>query len=169
MTEKQVIKALTENLGFYKDLLTHLDVATVTWKPSETSWSLLEVVCHLLDEEREDFKARIQHLFNNPNTHPPAIDPQGWVTERNYVKQDYKTVLQAFFKERTKSIEWLSGLENAPWKNSFEHQHFGTMSASLFLTNWLAHDYFHFRQIFKIKYLYLQSKSLHSLEYAGGI
>ncbi|HAT63340.1 MAG TPA: hypothetical protein DCS66_01905, partial [Flavobacteriaceae bacterium] len=81
----------------------------------------------------------------------------------------YKTVLQAFFKERTKSIEWLSGLENAPWKNSFEHQHFGTMSASLFLTNWLAHDYFHFRQILKIKYLYLQSKSLHSLEYAGGI
>jgi len=169
MTEKQVIKALADNLGFYKDLLTQLDAATVTWKPSETSWSLLEVVCHLLDEEREDFRARIQHLFKHPNTHPPAIDPQGWVLERNYTKQDYKSVLQAFFEERTKSIEWLQNLKNAPWENSFEHQHFGTMSASLFLTNWLAHDYFHFRQIFKIKYLYIQSQSLHSLNYAGGI
>ena len=169
MTEKEVVKALAENLGFYKDLLSNLDTDTVSWKPSETSWSLLEVVCHLLDEEREDFKARILHLFKHPNNHPPAIDPQGWVTERNYAKQDYNTVLQEFFKERTKSIEWLNGLENAPWENSFEHQHFGTMSASLFLTNWLAHDYFHFRQIFKIKYLYLQSQSMHSLNYAGGI
>ena len=97
MTEKQVIKALTENLGFYKDLLTHLDVATVTWKPSETSWSLLEVVCHLLDEEREDFKARIQHLFNNPNTHLPLTHKVGLqkeITLSKTIKPFYKPFLR---------------------------------------------------------------------------
>lgn len=169
MTEKAVIEALAKNLDFCKEILANVSTKEALWKADEKTWCLLELVCHLLDEEKEDFKARILHLFEHPNTHPPAIDPQGWVTERNYLQQDYNEVLQRFFEERSKSIQWLKSLENAPWGNSFEHKYFGTLSASLFLTNWLAHDYFHFRQIFKIKYLYLQSKSPHSLNYAGGI
>jgi hypothetical protein len=29
------------------------------WKPDAESWSLLEVICHLYDEEREDFRMRV--------------------------------------------------------------------------------------------------------------
>ena len=168
MNEKSVIKALSENVLVFEKLLKNQEGVKVLWKPNENSWSLLEIVCHLVDEECFDFRARIQHLFNHPNIPPPPIDPQGWVTEKFYQKQDYQTKVQEFFSERENSLTWLNSLENPAWKNSFQHQHFGQMNASLFLTNWLAHDYFHFRQIVKFNYLYLQAYSKHSLEYAGG-
>lgn len=169
MNEKKVIKALSENLSVFKYLLKNQEKDKVQWKPNENSWSLLEVVCHLLDEEKYDFKARINHLFQYPNTPPPPIDPQGWVVEKAYYKQDYLKKVQEFFSERENSISWLNSLKKTAWENSFQHPHFGNMSASLFLTNWLAHDYFHFRQIAKINYLYLQAFSKHNLNYAGGI
>ncbi len=35
------------------------------------------------------------------------------------------------------------------------------------MTNWLAHDLLHMRQIIKIKYLYLEQSSNVDLHYAG--
>ncbi|MCB0058173.1 MAG: DinB family protein, partial [Caldilineaceae bacterium] len=36
------------------------------WKPDAESWSILEVVNHLLDEEREDFRVRIDYTLHRP-------------------------------------------------------------------------------------------------------
>ena len=33
-------------------------------KPQPESWSILEVVCHLLDEEREDFRQRLAFVHD---------------------------------------------------------------------------------------------------------
>jgi hypothetical protein len=41
------------------------------------------------------------------------------------------------------------------------------MTARSFLTNWLAHDYLHLRQILRIKHHYLKTESGESLSYAG--
>ena len=30
------------------------------WRPANGAWSVLEVVCHLADEEVEDFRARLE-------------------------------------------------------------------------------------------------------------
>ena len=30
------------------------------WKPTPKDWSILEIACHLLDEEREDFRVRLR-------------------------------------------------------------------------------------------------------------
>jgi len=41
------------------------------------------------------------------------------------------------------------------------------MSASLFLSNWLAHDYLHIKQIIALKYKFLEQFSGVSIKYAG--
>lgn len=41
------------------------------------------------------------------------------------------------------------------------------MSAKLFLTNWLAHDYLHIRQVNRMRYLYLKTQTGIPLDYAG--
>ena len=41
------------------------------------------------------------------------------------------------------------------------------MSAKLFLTNWLAHDYLHIRQIIRYQYHYLKESTAIDLGYAG--
>ncbi|MCA9915005.1 MAG: DUF664 domain-containing protein, partial [Anaerolineae bacterium] len=54
------------------------------WKPDENSWSMLEVINHLYDEERADFRVRLNHILHMPDQEAPTIDPQAWVTERAY-------------------------------------------------------------------------------------
>ena len=76
-------------------------------------------------------------------------------------------MLERFLNEREESIQWLETLTNPPWDNAHLHPKLGPMSASLFLNNWLAHDYLHIRQITKLKYDRLKAISGENLDYAG--
>ena len=82
--------------------------------------------------------------------------------------QDYDLMLFKFLKQRKISVEWLETLKKPKWENSYAHPSLGNLSAGLFLSNWLAHDHLHFRQITKTKYDYLNENSDHDLSYAGG-
>ncbi|HPF10527.1 MAG TPA: DinB family protein [Flavobacteriaceae bacterium] len=166
---KNIAEEFSKNLERFRDLLENCTAEERNWKPSPSSWCLLELLGHLYDEECFDFRARIQHLFEHPNTAPPPIDPQGWVETHAYLKQDYGIAWKRFAKAREESLLWLQKNEEGPWQNEFNHPHFGRMSAALFLTNWLAHDYFHLRQIYKIKALFLEHHRGHSINYAGGL
>ena len=50
-------------------LFSGVDERQARWKPSADDWSLLEVVIHLYDEEREDFRVRLDILLHQV-THP---------------------------------------------------------------------------------------------------
>ncbi|WPP51434.1 DinB family protein [Catalinimonas niigatensis] len=162
-----IISELTRNKEVFAQLLGHKAEAAIRWKPAADQWCLLEIVCHLLDEEREDFRARIQHLFEHPDTAPPSFDPLLWVTERKYMEQDYEAKVEAFLQEREQSVQWLQSLENPAWTNSYEHPQGGRPDAEHFLANWLGHDYLHIRQISRINYRYLQEHTHNPLRYAG--
>ena len=95
------------------------------------------------------------------------ISPNDWVKEHNYVSLNYQVSVDTFLKERDKSIKWLKSKAEANWNNVFVHHVLGDMSAKLFLTNWLAHDYLHMRQILRYQYQYLAEKSGIDLQYAG--
>lgn len=43
----------------------------------------------------------------------------------------------------------------------------GPLSALFFLTNWVAHDYLHLRQVTKVKFYYLDALTDATLQYAG--
>lgn len=140
-----IVNQLSKNKAVFKDLLLVVDEDMVLWKPTSEKWCLLEVVCHLYDEEREDFRARTQHVIETPTAPLPSINPQGWVSLRNYIGQDYNKKLIHFLNEREESIQWLKSLKNPNWQNAYKHSKFGDMTAQMFLYNWLAHDYFHTR------------------------
>ncbi|MCB0629067.1 MAG: DinB family protein [Saprospiraceae bacterium] len=167
MDQERIIRQLAGNAPVFQSLLEGIPKEQYLWKPSPEKWCLLEVLCHLYDEEREDFRTRVRHVMEHPGTAPPSIDPAGWVIKRDYIGQNYEQKLDAFLEERTLSIQWLDSLENAPWQNAFPHGHFGPMSADYFLRNWLAHDYLHFRQIVRLKHQYLRSHTPQGLDYAG--
>jgi len=167
MNEKQIIDHLEHNAVVFKSLLETVPETMYRWKPGPDKWSLLEIVCHLYDEEREDFRTRVKLTLEDPGKPLPLFNPLQWVTEREYAKQDYFFKLLDFLTEREKSIEWLRSLREPAWDNSFKHPKLGPMSARLFLNNWLAHDYLHIRQINKNKYLYLKEHVKTSLDYAG--
>ncbi len=158
---------LEKNQHIFSTLLQKLQLAEQTWRPQANKWCLLEIVCHLYDEEREDFRARIKHVFNNPKLPLQPIDPVGWVTQRKYMQKNYTDILNEFLLERERSVQWLKNLDNPKWDSFYLHSKFGKMTGSMFLSNWLAHDYLHIRQILQLKFKYLQSLSGEELSYAG--
>lgn len=168
MNHIEITQELERNQAAFKALLTGISKAETLWKPLPDKWCLLEIVCHLRDEEIEDFRARTRHVLETPSDPMPPINPSGWVQERSYITQDYSGVLARFINEREQSIQWLQSLSSPKWDNAYIHKTLGPMSANLFLNNWLAHDYLHIRQILNLKYAYLKQTTGETLEYAGG-
>lgn len=167
MNQDETINELDRNKVVFESLLTNSSEKHVLWKPTPDKWCLLEIVCHLYDEEREDFRARVKHCLELSDLPFSPIDPAGWVTDRNYLAQNYTEVLQGFLRERTESVSWLRSFVNPDWSNTRPHPTLGNLSADDFLSNWLAHDYIHIRQIIKLKYTHHDKFSDRSLSYAG--
>ena len=158
---------LSRNKEVFRNLLHGVEKHQYTWKPAPEKWCLLEIVCHLHDEECEDFRARAQQILQDPEQELAPIDPVGWVTSRNYMQQDYDNVLHAFLVERGRSVNYLNSLVTPMWHNTHNHPKLGPVSANMFLQNWVAHDYLHIRQINELKYRYFASKADEPLDYAG--
>ncbi len=167
MNHQFIIDELDRHHSLFKTLLSNPPLELIHWHPNPNHWCLLEVVCHLHDEEREDFRYRVKHVLQQPNEPMPSIDPAGWVESRRYKEQNYQQMLSALLEERKTSVKWLRNLEQPAWKNIYQHPHFGALSAEFFLANWLAHDLLHIRQINRIKYAWLQQQSQQDLTYAG--
>lgn len=158
---------LKKNKTVFQNLLKDPTEDMVLWKQAPEKWCLLEIVCHLYDEEIYDFRFRTKWVLERPNQTPPPIDPIGWVTAHDYIHQDFTKMLKSFLSEREKSIHWLLSLNHVNWNHAFEHSKLGKLTARHFLANWLAHDYLHIKQILKLKYDYLKYRSGENLDYAG--
>lgn len=162
-----IITGLINNKTTIESLFSNVSEEQQIWKPKSDKWCMLEIICHLVDEEIEDFRTRARVQLETPGKHPHAIDPVGWVKSRNYMEQDYSQKLSQFLEEREASIAWLQNLDSPNWDNYYTHPKFGDLSAGFFLTNWLAHDYLHIRQVTKLKYDYLSTLSNSKYRYAG--
>ena len=160
----QIIHQLDSNKKVFSSLLSDISEEVLYWKPAKEKWNLLEIICHLYDEEREDF--RLKHVLDEKEGPLPPAEPLKWVTERNYNSQNFNERLNKFLEERDQSISWLKSLINPKWDAAFVHPKMGPLTAYFFLINWLAHDYLHFRQITKQKYDYLLTSGIR-LDYAG--
>lgn len=167
MDHKPIISELNRNKAVLRELLAGTSQEEYLWRSAPEKWNLLEIVCHLYDEEREDFRARTKHCLEIPGQAMPAIDPVGWVKERKYAEQDYNATLAKFLEERERSVEWLRSLKAPNWASAYQHPKMGPVSAWLILSNWLAHDHLHIRQIIRTKYLRLKELSGEKLDYAG--
>ncbi len=167
MNNEYIINELHRNSSVFENLLKNINKKDYLYKTNPEKWCLLEILCHLHDEEREDFRARVKHTLKTPAEPLPSIDPVGWVESRKYIQSDYSESLNKFLKEREQSVKWLQSLSNPKWDNYYTHPKFGKMTANMFLSNWLAHDYLHIRQILKLKFDLLKKLTSEDLNYAG--
>src|SRR5215213_6477036 len=100
----QIINRMRASADAIAALTRDIGEAQARWRPADDAWSLLEVVNHLYDEEREDFRTRVDYVLHRPGEQAPPIDPEGWVTERAYNQRDPRASLDAFLREREASL-----------------------------------------------------------------
>jgi hypothetical protein len=158
---------LADHAGTIHSLTFGISDQQARWKPDPDTWSILEVVNHLYDEEREDFRVRLDYILHHPDRPWPPINPQGWVIERLYNQRDQSQSLQAFQDERRKSLAWLKELGTPDW-NASVRVTFGEFSAGDILASWVAHDLLHLRQMIELHWAYLiHMADPYHVNYAG--
>jgi hypothetical protein len=149
-------------------LLHDVPLELARWKPKGKTWSMLEVICHMADEDRKDFRPRLKSLlFDDPaGLSITAIDPPAWVIEGKYNTRDLSASLEDFRLERAISLEWLRSLSaDLALKRSAPDR---DISAGQVLYSWLAHDYLHIRQITRLHYDFLAHEAqAFDIGYAG--
>ena len=150
MEFKTLYKELVNSTEMIRALLADISQDEAQIKPNSESWSILEVVCHLYDEEREDFREHLDFILHRQNEEWHRIDPDGWVTERKYNEHNFAEMQEKFFAERKNSLEWLQGISNANWETTYSSQ-FGSMKAGDMFTSWVAHDNLHIRQLTELR------------------
>ncbi|MBO9392542.1 DinB family protein [Caldilinea sp.] len=137
------------------------------WKPDDISWSILEVIGHLYDEERLDFRVRLDFMLHRPGEPWPAINPQGWVQEHRYNEEELQELLGGFLAAREDSVRWLRGLLSPNWEAVYEAP-FGQIRAGDLLAAWVAHDLLHMRQLVELHWGYLVKEvEPYQVVYAG--
>ena len=164
---KQLRVLMADNTERLRRLASGIAPGQAGWKPALDSWSVLEVVNHLYDEEREDFRVRLDIILHRPEADWPPIDPMGWVTARKYNERDLAESLDNFLAERRASFGWLDGLGEPDWEASVTSR-FGTMRAGDMFAAWVAHDMLHLRQLVELHYLYTRERvQPYEVGYAG--
>jgi hypothetical protein len=162
------IRQLAGNASSIYSLTAGVDGKQARWKPSPHDWSILEVINHLLDEESEDFRSRIQHLLSGSLNPWPPIAPEDWVTDRFYNQRALAESLDQFLIERRHSVAWLSALRDADWETRYTQPPLEGIAAGDVLVSWPAHDLLHMRQLLELKWSYGQIEfAPYSSDYAG--
>lgn len=162
------ISRLAAALAAIPELAVAATPEQARWRPDPEHWSILEVVCHLYDEEREDFRFRLRQSVERPDLALPPIDPQGWVTARRYHERDLAASIDQWRAERQASIAWLRTLTFDDWGRGINHPHLSDMRVGDLLAAWVAHDLLHIRQLNELHYRYLTAQAApYSVEYAG--
>ncbi|MFA7331332.1 MAG: DinB family protein [Candidatus Delongbacteria bacterium] len=168
MNAETLISQLEGQARLIRDLLLDTPPEAARWRPGAESWSLLEVTAHLLDEEREDFRLRLDLTLHQPDREWPPIDPQGWVHARAYQERELDAVLEAFLREREDSLAWLHGLREPDWGRAHAHPAGFSLRAGDLLAAWVAHDLLHVRQIARLQLQRLaRDCAPYSPDYAG--
>lgn len=163
----QIISRLERSSQAIQALVDGVDEGEARWKPRSEDWAITEVICHLADEEVEDFRTHVNHLLFHADQPWPGIDPQGWVSQRKYLQQDHCAALQRFMNERQDSLLWLSKIDSPNWENGMEMP-YGKLTAGDVLTSWVAHDLLHLRQLIELHYAYLAAHATpYDIRYAG--
>ena len=167
MEFKVLYQELVNSTEMIRALLAGVSQEEAQVKPSLGSWSILEVTCHLYDEEREDFREHLDFILHRQHEEWHPIAPQAWVKLRKYNERNFKAMMSKFFRERAKSLLWLKGLKNADWNITYKSK-WGSMRAGDMFASWVAHDNLHVRQLVELRRYRIESITQpYAIIYAG--
>jgi hypothetical protein len=122
------------------------------WRPAPGKWSILEIVCHMRDMEREAYLARYQRILAEDEPSLPDIEGEALAIERDYRSQSLATVLRDWTSLRKQNLRLLKGVKGAAWQRVGVHATGGRLAVEDFLRRHaLGNDEAHLGQIDAIK------------------
>lgn len=127
-------------------VLNDLDATSWRTRPARGEWAPVEIVCHLRDEEVEDFGARLRVAVDGGQRFV-SIDPERWATERRYLDDDGPRALAAFLERRAASLDALALAAPSRLTTVVPHARTGGLAGLDILAAWVEHDRLHLTQL----------------------
>jgi DinB superfamily len=127
-------------------LLDGLEPAVWRERPAADEWAPVEIVCHLRDEEAEDFGARVRVVVEGRERFAP-IDPVRRAAERGYRDADPTAALATFVERRAGNLRFLATVPAESFHATVTQPGTATLSGLDLLAAWATHDRLHLTQL----------------------
>jgi len=142
----QIQPRLGGNLAALLDMVTSIPERVWPMRPDPDEWSPIEVLCHLVESEREVQRPRLRMILteDNPFLSQPKAPPAP--ASRVCAENAWDLAL-AFAAERRQTLSFIAGLDEDAWMRPARHYIFGPTTL-LEMANFTAqHDRLHMTQL----------------------
>jgi len=126
--------------------------SALLWTPAPGKWSILEIVCHLRDMEKDAYLTRYQRILAEETPTLPDIDGDRCSLENDYRSQKLGEVLRDWSRLRRECLKLLSKVKREQWDRAGIHETAGRLTMATFLSRQTrGNDEAHLGQIEAVK------------------
>jgi hypothetical protein len=165
----EIIRRLSANAAAMRALLESISPEQAQWQPDAHTWSMRQVIEHVCNEERLDFRQHLREMLSDPPIPWGQFRP-----EEYHAVESCAQGLADFLGERQSSLAWLRSLPVPNWEVTISAS-FGpeneiiVLRAGDVLLSWVEHDILHLRQMIELQHAWNENQAApYSLRYAGG-
>ena len=145
---REHLAALAATPKRLKAALEGLRKKEVLWTPAPGKWSILEIVCHLRDMEREVYLERYRRILAEEHPTLPDVDGDQLALERDYRAAALGDVVRAWRALRQETLKLLRGVKADQWAREGVHTTAGVLTMERLLWRQaVGNDEAHIRQI----------------------
>jgi hypothetical protein len=163
---QSIARQLAANAHAIRALVRAIPEEQARWQSKPETWSITQVMEHLYNEERLDFRQHLKEMLHDP-PQPWGAFHDEWLSLKSC-----RQALDAFLAEREASIAWLETLESTDWdvqtQATFVDETIALRAGDV-LVSWVDHDFSHLRQVIALLHAWHKQKAApYSTQYAGG-
>ena len=145
-TMDAILAIMSSTPGVMQSLTSGLEMDSLLREPTPDDWTVIEILCHLRDMEREVHQMQIKTLLEEGRPFIPRPNAAVWARQRNYRNEDSSTALLEFTASRIMNLSQLKGLSDQTWSRSARHAIFGPTNFREVIGFMAEHDRMHIHQ-----------------------
>jgi len=144
-----VRESLVQAPRIVEGLIAGAPAEALTWRETDGTWNVVEVLCHLADGEITDWMPRIERILSGGGRFIPFDREGGFIRYRGWTAE---SLVGEFGQLRRANLEKLDTLNlSAPHlRMTGEHPELGTVTLEQLLATWATHDMAHVAQISRL-------------------
>lgn len=147
LQKEAVEPQLWGNIGALFGMLADVQPRFWAQHPDPDEWSILQIVCHLLESESRVQRPRLKRILKEDNPFlanpPPPLGPR----EATACEQDGLLAAQRFAAERQETIAFLRAIPAGAWDRPARHSVFGLTTLLEMALFTAQHDRLHLNQL----------------------